>query len=135
MGSDQIARAARNLRTFLVRNKDLARLPMPYSGVFPKNCCEGTSCLLAFALEEGFGLADVVVVEGRHPPTDERHYWVETGGLVYDLTADQFDGCEVLVGAAGPVRPETFVERNPVERRHFDRRYVRALLDEGLLEP
>jgi hypothetical protein len=55
---------------------------------FPKDCCGHASVLLALYLrDEGF--ADVrYVYNGRRSP--DSHAWVEVGGIIVDITADQF---------------------------------------------
>lgn len=126
--------AARTLRSFLERNRSLDELPFAYSRLFPKNCCEATSYLLASLLEERFGLSDVQVIDAVVPGTDEHHFWVETGGRVYDLTADQFAGQEPIVGAEATPLADRFAERRRVDqRRYFDRSEVRRLLADGFM--
>lgn len=116
-----IADLAREVRRYLEANRAARWISFPFAASFPSNACEGTSCLLAYVLEGAFGLQDVEVIEGYDRPKASSHYWVETGGRIYDLTADQFEGAEVVVG--GPASPMTavFTETQPVPRRYSNR--------------
>jgi hypothetical protein len=79
------------------------RLPgaLPY---FPEGACRMTSRLLAQYLAqrpETFAHGRVEIVSGvlsdSNPPA--RHYWLEIGETVVDLTADAFGQPAVIVGA------------------------------------
>ena len=59
---------------------------------FPKNSCEGASRVFAYVVNKCYPSCNVQVVEGYDFPTNERHYWVQIDGLIYDLTCDQFSG-------------------------------------------
>jgi len=66
-------------------------IKLPFFESFPDNCCEGASSFLAFYFMDKFPLKDVYVIHGKSSDGHENHYWVEIDGLIYDLTADQFD--------------------------------------------
>ncbi|OUR63452.1 hypothetical protein A9Q74_01010 [Colwellia sp. 39_35_sub15_T18] len=66
-------------------------IKLPFFDDFPDNCCEGASCFLAFYFMAKFPKKDVFVIHGKSSDGYENHYWVEVDGLIYDLTADQFD--------------------------------------------
>lgn len=68
-----------------------ANIKLPFFEDFPDNCCEGASCFLAFYFMDKFPEKDVFVIHGQSSDGYENHYWVEVDGLIYDLTADQFD--------------------------------------------
>jgi len=78
------------------------RLPgaLPY---FPDGACRMTSRLFAQHLARGpgaaFGRAELV--SGILPGTESRarHFWLEIGGVVIDLTADPFGEAAVVVGS------------------------------------
>lgn len=129
--TEEIAQTARALRRFLEDNREAEWVRFFGASDFPHNCCEGTSCLLADVLEEAFGLTDVTVVEGYNRPDDERHYWVEAGGLIYDLTADQFDDTSMIVGAAETPLAAQFPEIARIRHRPSpDYHRARAVLHE-----
>lgn len=66
-------------------------IELPFFEGFPDNCCEGASSFLAFYLMDKFPKKDIYVIHGKSSDGYENHYWVEIDGLIYDLTADQFD--------------------------------------------
>ena len=77
---------------------------LPY---FPEGACRMTSRLLAQHLARrpdraSIGDARLVsgVVPASQPPA--RHYWLEFGGTVVDLTADAFGEAPVVVGSPTP---------------------------------
>lgn len=97
---------------------------LPY---FPEGACRMTSRLFALHLArspEGhtFRHARVVsgVLPGSEPPA--RHYWLEFGGTVLDLTADPFGEPPVVVG------PPTAFHQSLTERRDEDAAGILAAL-------
>ena len=68
-----------------------SNIKLPFFEDFPKNCCEGASCFLAFYLMDKYPEKDVSVIHGKSSDGIENHYWVEVDGFIYDLTADQFE--------------------------------------------
>jgi len=61
---------------------------LPYWTDFPDGCCGDAALLLGMYLaNEGFGEPEYVA--GNRG--EWSHAWVELGGLVVDVTADQFD--------------------------------------------
>jgi hypothetical protein len=84
----------------------LERAPgaLPY---FPEGACRMTSRLFAQHLARrpdraSLGHARLVsgVLPGSEPPV--RHYWLEVGGAVVDLTADAFGEATVVIGSPTP---------------------------------
>jgi hypothetical protein len=84
----------------------LERAPgaLPY---FPEGACRMTSRLFAQHLarrpdRSSLGHARLVsgVLQGTEPPA--RHYWLEVGGTVVDLTADAFGEATVVIGSLTP---------------------------------
>jgi hypothetical protein len=62
---------------------------------FPKDCCHHAAALLRlYMFDQGFGFFDKA--EGRRPDGRE-HVWLRRGGIVIDITADQFDEGEAKV--------------------------------------
>ncbi|MCE0779143.1 MULTISPECIES: hypothetical protein [unclassified Pseudomonas] len=60
--------------------------------MFPTNCCEFASLLLAwFLCEEHEGIAIDVVTGELKADTEQRHIWLRLEGHNLDITADQFD--------------------------------------------
>ncbi|RAR98618.1 hypothetical protein [Ensifer adhaerens] len=93
-----LERSARILATFLEENRITCILPYANAPLFPKNCCQSASLILLYLLEEKYGQQDVELIKGSNYQTDESHYWVRAGGLVYDLTAHQFSGLTPVFG-------------------------------------
>ncbi|MBO1894214.1 hypothetical protein HNW13_000140 [Shewanella sp. BF02_Schw] len=77
---------------------------LPHFYNFPRNCCEGVSVYFAFYTMQMFPSVNVEVVHSRNSD-DEHHYWVEIDGLIFDLTADQFDECNapIIAQASSPL--------------------------------
>lgn len=79
--------------------------PRSWWGAFPHgDRCYPTSILLARCLQEA-GLSQVEIVTADLPRKDqgsgESHTWCEVGGVVIDITADQFGALPPVVVAAG----------------------------------
>lgn len=68
--------------------------------LFPVNCCEFTSCLLARFLIEKRGLSNVQIVmgENRHKKS-QRHIWLRVDDIDIDITANQFSSTDKTVFA------------------------------------
>lgn len=58
---------------------------------YPEACCELVSVHLGLALENAYPGKEVQIVRAYHRNSDGWHYWVEMEGLVFDLTAHQFE--------------------------------------------
>ncbi|MCU7974890.1 hypothetical protein L5M43_06300 [Shewanella sp. SW36] len=90
-------------------------IELPHFYNFPRNCCEGTSIYFAFLAMQLFPSANVEVVHAWNLD-DEHHYWVDIDGLVFDLTADQFDECNApIIGDAQSPLSQMF----PIYERSF----------------
>lgn len=83
---------AQRLRMFFEKEKETIGLPFFYS--FPKNACEGSSCILGLLLMEKYPNLTVEIIHGYSEEPCEHHYWVEVENIIYDITADQFDEIE-----------------------------------------
>ena len=88
--SNQIDEEALMLLNFLM-DKRSVELNLPFLHSFPKNCCEVVSFLLKFILEERCQGIDVHVFKGSNAEYTEHHFWCVVNGLIYDLTAQQFE--------------------------------------------
>ncbi|WP_156408495.1 MULTISPECIES: hypothetical protein [unclassified Ensifer] len=128
-GVAALKRSARALSTFLEQNQETCVLDYPFAVVYPKNCCQSASLMLLYLFEEKYGLPGVELVKGSNRETDESHYWVRAGGLVYDLTAHQFSGRTPVFGVPeGSYMRELFPESEiDPERTWLDRNEVCGL--------
>lgn len=63
----------------------------PFVHSYPKSCCELISVHLGLVLENANPGKEVHIVRAYCRSSNEWHYWVEMVGLVFDLTAHQFD--------------------------------------------
>lgn len=61
---------------------------------FPRGSCGDISTLLGLYLESGFGI-DVEYVAGVKG--EQHHAWIQYQGLIIDITADQFDGMDIVI--------------------------------------
>lgn len=86
---EKVSNIAKQVRKIFVEEKDDLNIPFFYS--FPKNCCQGASCFFALILQDTCPDKTIMVVHGTDEDEPEHHFWVEVEGLVYDLTADQFE--------------------------------------------
>lgn len=81
---------------------------------YPKNCCELISVHLGLALETVNPGSNVEVVRAYNHNANKWHYWVEMDGVVFDLTAHQFDEYRQPLVCA---KPSPFESRFPdIER-------------------
>ena len=94
----EIDGSAFKLMEFLKRNKTDRFFNFPFSGVYPKNCCESVSLIFTYLVIEKYGLANVSIIKGTKPEKYEHHFWVMVGDLHYDLTAHQFARCKPIIG-------------------------------------
>ncbi|MFT4571453.1 MAG: hypothetical protein ACI8TX_000062 [Hyphomicrobiaceae bacterium] len=91
----------------LAVRRAIERAPLGrYDGLmhgFPRSCCKVSSQLLARYLAVNARIPLVGFVSGRRhgaPYADggwQAHVWVEAGGMVVDITADQYDEVRVSV--------------------------------------
>jgi hypothetical protein len=81
---------------------------------FPKGCCGNVSHILGcFLISQGY--EDISYVAGERTVNDQyqTHAWLEWGGWIIDITADQFaDGLSAV-----------FMERDSEFHRSFTRNY------------
>ncbi len=64
---------------------------------FPSQCCD-TACRVLGLHLHAIGTKNIREVLAR-VSADQKHRWLEVGGLVVDITADQFGQAEVVVAA------------------------------------
>ena len=68
---------------------------------FPSGCCTNASVFLGNYLKYEAGGKDTELVLGYRGKgrwmEDVRHHWIETGGFIIDITADQFPEVEAPV--------------------------------------
>lgn len=68
--------------------------------LFPNNCCEFTSMLLArFLIEErGYKLTDVLMIKGRcRKKSSQLHLWLDVLDIKVDLTSGQFEDAPKII--------------------------------------
>jgi hypothetical protein len=82
---------AKNIRDFCEMYR--CEIDMQGFSSFPKNSCQGASLLLGMMLQENKPLSDVMYVKGEDY-NGCCHYWLEVDGLIFDITADQFEGID-----------------------------------------
>jgi hypothetical protein len=90
---------------------------------FPEQTCGHASTLLAlYLMERGFNEVQQVFNGCRGKNCDESHAWLEVGGLIVDITADQFsDRIEpVVVTRDHTWHSEFYGEIREPAIRHFD---------------
>jgi hypothetical protein len=80
---------SKSIRIFFETYKD--EIEMQGFTAFPKNSCQGASLLLGMMLREKFPSSKIAYVKGADI-NSFCHYWLEVDGLVFDITADQFEG-------------------------------------------
>lgn len=88
---DEIKSLAHRYRS--VYEKFHNELEIPFFSGFPKNCCEGASFFFGYCISTLFPRNDVEIIKGvrQYNGHTEYHFWIEVDGLIYDLTADQFN--------------------------------------------
>ena len=87
----EVTRLARSFRGAL---EETVSLRLPGLAKFPRAACGDASRLLAQYLRDR-GLGDWEIVSGFRNDRSSSHAWLELGGLLVDITADQFeDGAE-----------------------------------------
>ncbi len=79
-----------------IYENEMEKLEITYFSSFPKNCCEGASFFFGLYIMYKFPNSTIEIVKGTNdsPADSECHIWVEVDGLVFDLTADQFEGID-----------------------------------------
>ena len=119
---------------FLKANRRSELLDYPFAYSYPRNCCESVSIIFSHLLEEKYGLTDVKIVRGTKPQKYEHHFWVRTGGLLYDLTAHQFPQRQPILGVVQHSLFASFPEQRDLHEPDFvDREAVVALYRAGVL--
>nr|WP_314874696.1 hypothetical protein [uncultured Pseudomonas sp.] len=90
--------------------------------MFPTNCCEFASLLLAwFLCEEHKGITIDVVKGELKEDREQRHVWLRLEGRNLDITADQFDAAlpHTLITQAGGWHERYTVFQTSKFRRDF----------------
>jgi hypothetical protein len=90
---EEVKAAAIAFRAALERSHDLE---LPTLQAFPRGACGDTCELLGQYLCD-LGLGAWTYVCGLSANSDRTHAWLERGGWILDITADQFDGVETPV--------------------------------------
>ena len=79
-------------------------------------------------------MTEVILAKGTNTSEYEMHFWIEADDLVFDITADQFDGINsVVIGELPEIIAQRFdsVERmkinNPLEINDFATKYFDEL--------
>lgn len=85
---------SKSIRNFCEIYKD--EIEMQGFCSFPKNSCQGASILLRMMLEEKCPSSKVIYVKGEDT-YNYCHYWLEVDGLIFDITADQFEEVELPI--------------------------------------
>lgn len=133
----------------LAIRRAIERAPLGrYDGLmhgFPRSCCKLSSQLLARYLAMNARIPLVGFVSGRRhgPPYADggwqAHVWVEAGGMVVDITADQYDEVTVpVIASADSVWHGTFqtqaripygemMQMDSAYARRFERMYAEVL--------
>lgn len=68
----------------------------PFSASYPKNCCESVSLIFYYLMKEKYPSAMVRIVHGTKAEHED-HFWLEVDGLIFDLTAHQFENVEAPI--------------------------------------
>lgn len=107
----------------------------PLFDSFPNNCCEHTSVLFGYFLNIKMPELTVEIIRGvkRTDECDlEYHLWLEVDGLIYDLTVDQFEECNIPVyGATLHPLNDLFIE----DKREYLGAYMTEYFDKVLELP
>lgn len=93
---EQLRRIANAVRTILEENKSTT--PDICFQQFPRGACGATSELLGRYLLERCHLAPTYVEADLD--YDGSHAWISVGGIIIDITADQFGKAPVIVSAS-----------------------------------
>lgn len=94
----------------------LPNVPFPMAH-FPRGAC-GDTCLLLGAFLSDVGETDILYISGARGTHDEgnwtTHAWLARGGLVIDITADQFaDAPEGVIVTRNSAWHQLFVADSP----------------------
>lgn len=85
--AEEIREAAKVFRAAILR---CARSDLPTMKDFPRGSCGDASILLGqYLFDHSLGLWEYV--GGEREPDLHSHAWLELGGLIVDITADQFE--------------------------------------------
>jgi len=79
---------AEETRAYLEAHRETLDLPFLHS--FPKNCCEIASLVLGYVLKDAHPNMEIMVVKADRPGHG-MHFWLEAGGRIFDITADQVE--------------------------------------------
>ncbi|WP_447832986.1 hypothetical protein [Aeromonas veronii] len=99
MTVEQLVRATCSV--FSLHHERLAGLPFFTS--FSLNCCQGASIAFGMQIELLPTPHIVTVVQNVSKERRESHYWLESDGLLYDLTLNQFQ--ETLINKYDGIAP------------------------------
>ncbi len=91
-----IRQSASNLVSFFKQNKMTEIYPYPRSYFYPEGCCESVSLIFNFLMKAEYPSAKARVVRGTNTK-HEHHFWLEIEGLIFDLTAHQFENIEAPI--------------------------------------
>lgn len=91
-----IRQSASNLVSFLEQNKFAQIYPYFRSYFYPEGCCESVSLIFIYLMKAKYPSAKARVVRGTNTK-QEHHFWVEIEGLIFDLTAHQFEPFETPI--------------------------------------
>lgn len=86
------------LKAFFQINK--ANFHFRILSLFPNNCCEFTSMLLArFLIEErGYKITDVLMIKGQcRKKSSQLHLWLDVLDIKVDLTSGQFEDAPKII--------------------------------------
>ncbi|ECK6591654.1 hypothetical protein ICC55_002889 [Salmonella enterica] len=123
-----ITKLAKDLRRTLEENDNyLGESGMPFFGMFPENCCQGTSVFLGMLLSHFLTRDMIKVVRGSTRDRLYHHFWVEVDSKIYDLTLDQFH--ETMNGKyKGIEKPVYGEDKHPLRNYFFYKEKMSAVL-------
>lgn len=75
-------------RSYLEDHKDT--LDIPFISRFPTNSCEIASLVLGYIFKDEYPNSNFFIIKAEKSNSD-RHFWIETEGNIFDLTADQLE--------------------------------------------
>ena len=64
-------------------------MDLPFLSMFPLNCCEIAALVLGKILVDEYPKNEILMVKA-HRSGHGRHFWLESGKEIFDITADQF---------------------------------------------
>ena len=122
------------LIAFMEENRINDGFNFPFSYSYPRNCCEGVSLIFRYLALEKYKL-DVAVWRGRKK-SGEMHFWnVTDGGLIYDLTCNQFPKTSLVIGAFASATSNRFRHEVIIHQgeEHVERDAVVAAYRAGMI--